>query len=215
MANLPLEQVKELYYTQGLTAQEVGENLGTTSSVVYKFMKRKRLPRRAIQESNRIRFEKTSLSFKIKTNLNLKEENLRIAGIMLYWAEGSRGKSRHHNWTVEFANSNPAMIKVFLRFLREICSITETRLRLHLYCYADQNLKTLQEFWTKETRIPLVQFTKPFIREDFRNDKSGKMKYGMVHIRYSDKRLLLQIEKWIEEYVQKWVGSEVDKRMSL
>lgn len=207
MANLPLETLKKLYYIQGLTAQEIGKKLGTTPWVVYKFMRRKRLPRRAIQESNRIRFEKTPLSFKIKTNLNAKEEHLRIAGVMLYWAEGSHPKSRHHNWTVEFANSNPSMVKIFLRFLREICGITESRLRLHIYCYADQNLKTLQRFWTKETEIPLTHFTKPFIREDFRIDKSGKMKYGMVHIRYSDKRLLLHIGKWTEEYSKLLGGS--------
>lgn len=215
MANLPLETVKKLYYAQKLTAQEVGENLGTTSSVVYKFMKRKRLPRRAIQESNRIRFEKSPLSFRIKTNRSPEEENLRIAGIMLYWGEGSRIRAKSNNWTVEFSNSNPRMIELFLRFLRRVCGIQEGKLRLHLYYYTNQNLDVLKTYWHKITGIPLPQFTRPYARDDFNLNKVDKMKYGMVHIRYSDKRLLLQVEKWIEEYIQKWVGSEADKRVAL
>ena len=205
MANLPLEIVKKLYYTQGLTAQKVGESLGTTSSVVYKFMKRKRLPRRAIQESNRIRFEKTPLSFKIKTDLNLREEHLKIAGIMLYWAEGSHkepDKSKRPNWTVEFSNSDPVMIRFFLRFLRETCGVEEKRLRIHIYCYADQNLKSLQRFWIRTTRVPFSQFTKPYIREDTKKKYGRETKYGTIHIRYSDKRLLQQIRQWIKEYTE-------------
>ena len=46
-----------------------------------------------------------------------KEEALRLAGVMLYWAEGCKGWS-----TVKFVNSDPSMIKLFLSFLREVCA---------------------------------------------------------------------------------------------
>ena len=50
--------------------------------------------------------------------------------------------------------------------------------------------------------ISLNQFIKPYIREDFKVDKIDKMKYGLVHIRYSDKKLFLQIKKWTDEYLK-------------
>lgn len=53
------------------------------------------------------------------------------------------------------------------------------------------------------TRIPKSQFTKPYVRNDFRKEKEGKMKCGMVHIRYADKKLLAQIMKWMEEFQDK------------
>jgi hypothetical protein len=45
------------------------------------------------------------------------------------------------------------------------------------------------------------------------------MKYGLVHVRYADKKLLLQIEEWIKEYLKEnnkiRVGTEVVKRGTL
>jgi len=138
----------------------------------------------------------------LKQDLSFQEEKLKIAGIMLYWTEGSKPNPTNRIRTVDFANSNPRMIRLFLRFLRQICGIDESRLRLYLYCYANQNPETLKRYWHRVTNIPLTQFTKPYIREDFLPEKSGKMRYGLVHIRYSDKKLLLQIERWIEEYLK-------------
>lgn len=203
MANLPIQKVKNLYYKEGLSAREVGENLGVSIDVVYKFMRKHSLSRRDLFEQNRVRFERKPLSFKIKKRLNKEEEKLKIAGIMLYWAEGSKLNVKSKRFTVDFTNSNPVMIKIFLRFLRHICRIGEHKLRAYLYCYANQNVDHLIDYWHKLSNIPLKQFTKPYIRKDFSLSKRNKMKYGLIHIRYSDKRLLLQIEKWIEQYLNK------------
>ena len=35
-------------------------------------------------------------------------------------------------------------------------------------------------------------------------EKKLKMPYGLVHIRYSDKKLLLLIKKWIDDYKEKY-----------
>ena len=128
---------------------------------------------------------------------------MKIAGVMLYWAEGVKPNPANRTWTVDFANSNPRMIKLFPKFLREICGIDEKRLRVLLYCYANQDIEKLKRFWQKITEIPLNQFTKPYVRKNFLPGKKRKMKYGLLHIRYYDKKLLLQIEKWVEEYLKK------------
>jgi len=196
-----LNKVKHLYYKQGYSAREIAENFNASIDVVYGFMRRYNLSRRDFFESNRVRFERKKPSFVIKKNLIEKEKRLKIAGIMLYWAEG--GKQSGRNFTVDFVNSNPEMIGLFLKFLRTVCIIDESRLRVLLYCYADQDSESLKKYWSKLTTIPLNQFIKPYIRKDFLPEKSGKMQHGLVHVRYSDKKLLLQIEKWIEDYLGK------------
>ena len=95
------------------------------------------------------------------------------------------------------------MIKLFLKFLRNICGVDEKRLRVQLYCYSNQRIEDLKKYWYKETDIPISQFIKPYVRNDFLPEKIGKMKYGLVHIRYADKKLLIQIGKWIEQYCKK------------
>jgi len=74
---------------------------------------------------------------------------------------------------------------------------------VYLYCYSNQSIELLLNYWYKLTNIPKSQFSKPYVRNDFLPEKSGKMEYGMVHIRYADKKLLYQIDNWIKEYGKK------------
>lgn len=169
--------------------------MGVSQDAIYDFMIKMNLPRRSFSENNRILFQKKPLSFKIRENLTTEEEKLKIAGLMLYWAEGSLGENNH---TVDLANSDPKMIRIFLLFLRIICGIDEKRLRVFLYCYANQNIDEVIDFWKKLTKIPVSQFSKPYIRTDYKMKHKRIMEYGLIHIRYSDKKLVVQIKKWIE-----------------
>lgn len=197
-----LRRIKSLYNKKGYSVREIAEEFKVSIDCVYYFMRHYNLPRRNFFESNRVRFERKNLSFSLKKRLTEKEKQLKIAGIMLYWAEGCKVNSKNGNWTVDFTNSSPEMIKLFLKFLRIICGVDEKRLRVFLYSYADQNTESLKRYWCKITNIPLTQFTNPYVRKDFLPEKSGKMKYGLIHIRYSDKKLFLQIEDWIKKYVE-------------
>jgi hypothetical protein len=73
-----------------------------------------------------------------------------------------------------------------------------------LYCYENHDVEALQKYWSNITGIPLKQFTKPFVRKDFNLKKLNKMPYGMIHVRYADKKLLDLIRSWIEEYSLKY-----------
>jgi len=203
MANLSLNLIKKLYYKEGLGIWKIAKKLDVTPWQVWRFMVKMDLPRRTPQEANEIRYERELGKFSLKKNLSLKEKELKAAGAMLYWGEGCKSNPGKRQWVVDFSNSNPQMIKLFLKFLREICGVKEKRLRILLYCYANQDVEALKKYWQKVTNIPLSQFTKPYVRKDFLPEKSGKMEYGLVHVRYADKKLLLQIEDWVQEYLGK------------
>lgn len=194
-----LKLVRRWYYTGQKSAPRIAEKLGVSVWVVYKFMKRHGLPRRTFSEENALRFERKSPSFQIKRTLTNRERELRALGVALYWGEGYKG-----GYGIDFANSNPEMIKLFLKFLRRICGINEKRLRILLYCYANQNVRKLSRFWSKLASVPAKQFSKPYVRKDFKIDKKEKMPFGLVHIRYSDKKLLLLIKKWVCDYIEKY-----------
>lgn len=107
---------------------------------------------------------------------------------MLYWAEGYKAGR-----TVDFVNSDPRMVKIFVDCLRIIYQVTESRFSVQLYCYVNQEPNNLIDFWSELTGIPKKQFIKPYVRKDFKSEKSGKMLKGVVHIRYNDLRLYQQI----------------------
>lgn len=184
-------------YQTGKSARVIAKELRVSIDAVYYFLRKHRIPRRSPRENNALQFQRKDLSFHIKHLLSDEDERLRIAGIMLYWGEGSQWFGETN---VDFANSKPAMVKVFVDFLHHVCRVDEKRLRVYLYCYAYQQPQILIRFWSALTGISTKQFTKPYIRKDFRSEKVGRMEHGLVHIRYSDKKLLEQIKNWIEEF---------------
>ncbi len=196
-------------YESGLSTQQVADHFGVGIGAAQYALRRQNIPIRTSAESNQIRFDNKPLSYSIKQNLTPDEERLKLAAVMLYWAEGYKvgGKS------VDFANSDPEMVVIFRKFLSEICGADETRVRCYLYCYEGQDIEAIKQFWSSLLHIPENQFTKTYIKKAAEPGPRGpRMQQGLVHLRYSDKKLLQQILSWIEEYKNKCVGGGVVNR---
>lgn len=201
-----LNKVKKLYYIKKYSMKEIGSELNTSIDCVAYFMRKNNLKRRTFEQEQKLRFDNKKPTFTLrKGDKDTKE--LRAIGAMLYWGEGYKGNDITPAKSVDFANSDPDMIKLFLLFLRNNFSLTEKKFRILLYCYSDQDVQSLIRFWSKETGIPIESFTKPYVRRNF-NVNARKMKYGLIHIRYYDKKLLLEIKKMIDSYKQKYIKSE-------
>jgi hypothetical protein len=56
--------------------------------------------------------------------------------------------------SVMFANSDPRMIRLFLRFLRRFFDIDESRLRVRLHLHAGLDLGAATRFWSQVTGVP-------------------------------------------------------------
>ena len=106
---------------------------------------------------------------------------------MLYYGEGAKT-----GVTVDLANSDEQVVMLFLKFLRKICCVYEKKLRFYLYCFSDQNQKLLINFWSSRLKAEKAQFTKPYVRSAVNRGKRS-MPYGVIHVRYSDKKLLEKI----------------------
>ncbi|MDP2940974.1 MAG: hypothetical protein Q8N85_01790 [Candidatus Omnitrophota bacterium] len=201
---MDIHKIKNLYWEQNYNIREIAEKLGISFWPLYNFINKNSLPLRSPSQVNYVT-NKNKPQFTINENLDIEMEKLRLAGMMLYWAEGTFKGS-----TVDFVNSNPQIIKIFLRFLREICGVSEERLRVYLYGYHYQDLRKLKNYWHKVTNISISQFTKPYIKKGNLNLNDRELPYGLVHIRYNDKRLLELIRSWITEYTI-WAGTQAAK----
>lgn len=87
----------------------------------------------------------------------LSERDLLIAGAALYAGEGSKTPGE-----LRFANSDPRMILLFLRWLRTFFDVDEARLRLRLYLHDGLDIDAANAFWSELTGIPVVQFRAPY-----------------------------------------------------
>lgn len=93
----------------------------------------------------------------------LSKRDLFITGIALYWAEGFKNRHEHR---LGFCNSDPDMIRLYIRFLKENLKVKNkdltARLTLNI-AYKNQTTE-IETYWSNEIDIPASQFTKPFFQ---------------------------------------------------
>jgi hypothetical protein len=79
----------------------------------------------------------------------ISQRELWLIGTMLYWAEGSKEKEYCPGSRVGFTNSDPAMIKIFLKWLQEINNVTLLDITFDITIHELHRHRTLEilEFW--------------------------------------------------------------------
>ncbi len=199
---LSVSQLKQWYWDEQRSVPQIAKVSGVPAQSLYEFMRKHQIPRRSLTDSNYL-VHGDKPRFVICRNLTSEQQRLRLAGLMLYWAEGAKG-----GVTVDLANTDPAIIMIFLRFLREVCGVAESRLRVFLYVYEGQDVDVIRKYWSDLTNIPPAQFLKPYVSR-LRVDRARQrvLPYGVVHVRYNDKRLLQQLLTWIRQEAELFSGA--------
>jgi hypothetical protein len=131
---------------------------------------------------------------------------LRLAGALLYECEGTklRKDPRYKNtyiYAIEFTNSNPALVALFLRFMREELRISMKEVKGQLFLYPDLNERKVIRAWSKKTGIPRTQFQKVIMLKA----KISKFKpnpLGTFKVRFSGKEKFLKLRTIIDKVWQ-------------
>ena len=125
-------------------------------------------------------------------------KELTLIGVSLYSCEGTRlrrdkrRKNLVYHWVIEFTNSNPRLIQVFVVFLRKVIKIDENRLKGQLFIYDNLVQKQLEKFWSEVAGIPLLNFNKTIILKQ-KNEKYKPNPNGTFKIRYHSKEAVQRL----------------------
>jgi hypothetical protein len=131
---------------------------------------------------------------------SLDSKSAKLLVSLLYWCEGSKPPVTQ---SLQFANSDPRLVRTFIALLRYGFSIEESRVRAHLQIHETQDYAELLRFWSTLLSIPPSQFHKPTITKP--QQKMKRRDYlGTCTIRYHDVALLLSITGIYEALAQKW-----------
>lgn len=131
------------------------------------------------------------------------KRDLWLLGIGLYWGEGDKSSSEG----VKIMNSDPLMIKMMIKWFKEICKLNYNNFRAAVHIYPDNDIKEAIEYWSKITKIPKSQFgkTQIDIRKNKSKKKKNKLPYGTIKITIKSNRkkefgvfLNRRIIGWIE-----------------
>ena len=126
---------------------------------------------------------------------------LHAAGCMLYWAEGTK-----HRNLVKIANSDPFLLRFFLRFLRECFGLTPDDFVARVNCYTapERTVDVIEEYWSATLGLPRTAFRKPTVNHlptSSSGMKEGKLPYGVCTVGVTRSTWLVQhIFGAIQEY---------------
>lgn len=134
----------------------------------------------------------------------LKNKNIaKISLALLYLAEGSKSK----RGSLMFGNSDPEIVRLFMKLLRQSYVVDETKFRCTLQCRADQDIVTVEKFWAKITKIPLKQFYKPQIDSRTLGRPTKKENYkGVCRIDYFSSKVDLELKRIVVLINQYYLG---------
>ena len=115
-----------------------------------------------------------------------------LSSLALYLAESTRSQWGRHGRRVEFCNSRPEIMKLFLTFLRNM-GIDEQKLRIRVKVSDISSVKAVEAFWSKYLDIPKEQFIKPIVRGRGPRHSNIGSYYGTCTLRYHNARLYRRI----------------------
>ncbi len=126
-----------------------------------------------------------------KESHSLFKNPLFLIGLSLYWAEGSKS-----NKYVQIANSDPALIKIMMKWFREICKVPEEKIKIHIYIHKVYRNENCEEFWSRITNIPILRFWKTTYKPTPHKIKKNLDYKGVCRIDINDVNLFRRIMGW-------------------
>jgi transcriptional regulator with XRE-family HTH domain len=122
-----------------------------------------------------------------------------LAGCMLHWAEGSNTRN-----SVVFTNSDPEMLRAYLRFLRGACEVADERICLSINCHLNNGLSLaeIEAWWLEQLGLSASALRAATVNRPSRASRWGRnvLMYGTARLCVHSTFLIQSIYGAIQEY---------------
>ena len=122
-----------------------------------------------------------------------------FVGLSLYAAEGDKSQER-----VKFANSDPNLIMLMMKWFREICNISEDRFRIALHTHDLLCNEDVISYWVDITKVPKTQFHKLYVKKSSLRQRRNILYNGTCSIVINSKDLFRKIHFWKQALFEKY-----------
>jgi transcriptional regulator with XRE-family HTH domain len=217
MKNVEREQARRLRRDRGLSIKEIADRVGVSkSSVSYWVRDIELMPAQqdALRQKNRAygpqALSRSALVERRRAQrIEAQEEGrlyarlgdpLHTAGCMLYWAEGAK-----HRNAVKLTNSDPALVRFFVHFLREFFLLRDEEFRITCNLFADHEERQwqIEQFWLDTLRLPRECLCKSIVNvysKYSQKKRENKLPYGTCRVVVHRTRVVQSIYGAIQEY---------------
>lgn len=183
------------YIKKKRSVSEIAKELGCSNNKVTYWLQKHSINRRTISEAIYTKSNPTGDPFAFKKPTHAEDWLLYGLGLGLFWGEGNKA-NRH---AVRIGNTDPALLRVFLQFLKKIFDIDQTKLRFGLQIFSDTPEHSAKAFWKQELNLHDSQFQKVIITPSKKvGNYRHKNKNGVLTIYFSNVKLRDSIVSAIE-----------------
>jgi transcriptional regulator with XRE-family HTH domain len=123
-----------------------------------------------------------------------------VAGCVLFWTEGSRRQN-----TVEFTNSDPEMVGVFVNFLRNAFAVENERIRLTCNLFADHEarIREVEDHWLRVAALPRSSLRRSTVNRYSRHSQRKRrnmLPYGTCRVTVHSTEIVQMLYGSIQEF---------------
>jgi hypothetical protein len=127
-------------------------------------------------------------------------EALHAIGCMLFWGEGSKMIN-----AAQITNSDPALLRLFARFLRHYFRVPDEKFRVKCSLFADhvECQHAIEQFWLDSLDLSRSSLTKSTVNtysRASRGTRQGKLPFGTCRLTVCDVRIAQHLYGAIQEY---------------
>jgi len=95
----------------------------------------------------------------------ISRRELWLLGVIAYWCEGTKQKANNVSGRVIFTNSDPFLIKLFVRWIKEICKVNADRIIYTLYIHKTGDSGAGLDYWSSIVGVKKERFAKTVIKK--------------------------------------------------
>jgi transcriptional regulator with XRE-family HTH domain len=134
---------------------------------------------------------------------SISKRELWFMGVMLYWAEGSKEKEYRPGAGIDFSNSDPRMIQLFLKWLTDVCGVERERIYFGIFIHENSRhrVDVVREHWMNHTGFSSKHFTYTYFKKHNPRTKRKNISHtymGNLRIRVkASSTLVRKVEGWV------------------
>jgi len=123
----------------------------------------------------------------------ISKRDLFILGVALYWGEGAKKRN-----VIQFTNSDSRLIRIMMRFLKEVCEVPEIKFRGHIHLHTHLDSKKAEKYWSLVSGIKQKQLYKTSQQHNKASkNKKDSLPNGTFNIYVCDTKLALSMKGWM------------------
>jgi len=180
------DTLRQLYIDQELSMKQISGMIGCSPNKVVYWMQKHGIERRSIGDAIYARNNPDGDPFSIMPIKTLEDAQLFGMGVGLYWGEGNKA----NKWSIRLGNTDPALLRSFVRFLTQILGVNKDDLRFMLQIFTDIEEQEALEYWSRELDVALSQFGRPTVTiSGSIGTYRHKSQYGVLTVMYHNRKL--------------------------